>query len=313
MNNKKAILLLWGFFACFILMGAPKTYKADYSEKYPVLDGKIPGDPAWEKVQWEEGFLLHRKNASPQYPTRFKMLYTKDALYMAVECFEKDPAKLKKVYNFNEFWIYDTVEFFLMPAKNEIMQFIANYESMTYESIPGNVAKRTSFRTGWKAVGRKGDKNWSVEFCIPFYLLGKVPASSDLKITGNICRNSVTTNERSTWSLQMKAFKDPAGFGNILLKKVPAKAKKDLEEALKKPHWLSLAERWKSIRKDPAWEEILEKFPAEKAALEKLIADEKNYPANSGKFYEKLSRIESYASKQEVRERKRIWKRFFEE
>ena len=49
------------------------------------------------------------------------------------------------------------------------------------------------------------------------------------------------------------------------------------------------------------------------AALEKLIADEKNYPANSGKFYEKLSRIESYAAKQEVRERKRIWKRFFEE
>ena len=48
---------------------------------------------------------------------------------------------------------------------------------------------------------------------------------------------------------------------------------------MKKPHWLSLAERWKSIRKDPAWEDILEKFPAEKAALEKLIADEKNYPA----------------------------------
>lgn len=313
MNIKKTVLLLWLSLACFVLLAAPKNYKADYSEKYPVLDGRIIGDPAWESVQWEEGFLLHRKNAAPQYPTRFKMLYTKDALYMAVECFEKDPAKLKKVYNFNEFWIYDTVEFFLMPAKDEIMQFIANYQSMTYESIPGNVAKRTSFRTGWKAVGRKGDKNWSVEFCIPFYLLGKVPASSDLKITGNICRNSVTTNERSTWSLQMKAFKDPAGFGNILLKKVPAKAKKDLEEALKKPHWLSLAERWKSIRKDPAWEEILEKFPAEKAALEKLIADEKNYPANSGKFYEKLSRIESYASKQEVRERKRIWKRFFEE
>ncbi|MBR2363930.1 MAG: hypothetical protein IKA79_01900, partial [Lentisphaeria bacterium] len=78
-------------------------------------------------------------------------------------------------------------------------------------------------------------------------------------------------------------------------------------------HWLSLAERWKSIRKDPAWEDILKKFPAEKEELEKLFADEKNYPANSGKFYETLSRIESYASKQEVRERKRIWKRLFGE
>ena len=313
MNNRKAVLLLWGFLACFTLMAAPKTYQVSYSEKYPVPDGKILGDPAWESVKWEEGFLLHRKNAAPKYPTRFKALYTNDALYVAVECYEEDVAKLKKVYNFNEFWIYDTVEFFLMPAKDEVMQFIANYESMTYESIPGNVAKRTSFRTGWKASGTKGDKNWSVEYCIPFYLIGKVPASSDLKIAGNICRNSVTMKERSTWSLQMKAFKDPSGFGNILLKKVPAKAKKALEEALKKPHWLSLAERWKSIRKDPAWEDILKKFPAEKEELEKLFADEKNYPANSGKFYETLSRIESYASKQEVRERKRIWKRLFGE
>ena len=313
MNMKKAVLLLWGSLACFMLLGAPKNYKADYSEKYPVLDGRIIGDPAWESVKWEEGFLLHRKNAAPQYPTRFKALYTNDALYVAVECYEEDVTKLKKVYNFNEFWIYDTVELFLMPGKDEVMQFIANYESMTQESIPGNVAKRTSFRTGWKASGTKGNKNWSVEYCIPFYLIGKVPASSDLKIPGNICRNSVTMKERSTWSLQMKAFKDPSGFGNIILKKVPAKAKKVLEETLKKPHWLSLVERWKSIRKDPAWEDILEKFPAEKAALEKLIADEKNYPANSGKFYEKLSRIESYAAKQEVRERKRIWKRFFEE
>ena len=75
----------------------------------------------------------------------------------------------------------------------------------------------------------------------------------------------------------MKAFKDPSGFGSFILKKVPAKAKKALEDSLKKPHWLSLVERWKSIRNDPAWEEILAKFPAEKAALEKLFADEKNY------------------------------------
>ena len=141
MNMKKAVLLLWGSLACFMLLGAPKNYKADYSEKYPVLDGKIAGDPAWESVKWEEGFLLHRKNAAPLYPTRFKALYTNDALYVAVECYEEDITKLKKVYNFNEFWIYDTVELFLMPGKDEVMQFIANYESMTQESIPGNVQK----------------------------------------------------------------------------------------------------------------------------------------------------------------------------
>ena len=102
MNIKKTVLLLWLSLACFVLLAAPKNYKADYSEKYPVLDGRIIGDPAWESVKWEEGFLLHRKNAAPKYPTRFKALYTNDALYVAVECYEEDVAKLKKVYNFND-------------------------------------------------------------------------------------------------------------------------------------------------------------------------------------------------------------------
>lgn len=310
----KKMVMLSGIFLLFsAFFCAGKEYQVNYCTLYPVIDGKIENDPAWKNVKWETNFLLHRKNAAPRYATRFKALYTKDALYVAVECFEENVNNLKKVYNFNEFWIYDTVELFLQPARGEIMQFVCNYQGMTYESIPGSVSKRTSFRIGWKAAGIKGKKCWSTEFCIPLFLLGKSPASSHIAIKGNICRNSTSTRERSTWNLQMKGFNDPAGFGSFVLKKAPATAKKELENALKIPHWLSLVARWKEIRRDPLWLDIIARFPKEKALLEKLYADEKNYAKNSALFYNNLSRIEAQAAREEAKEKKRIWKRLFEE
>ena len=312
-SSWRIVLSAWILLAGSFLCGAPKTCPVKYQELYPVLDGRIQGDPAWEKVPWQEGFFLHRKESSPKFGTKFKALYTKDAFYVAAECYEEDVSKLKKVYNFNEFWVYDTVELFLETNPGEVVQFIANYESMTYETIPGSLAKRVSFRTGWKAAGARGEKCWCVEFCIPFYLLGKVPSVSSVTFPGNLCRNSMTTNERSTWSFQKGAFRDPAGFGRFVLEKAPSSVKNELEEALKKPHWLSLAARWKSIRKDPAWAECIDRFPGEKAALEKLFSDEENLARNSSEIYKNLSRIEEYISKREERERKRIWKRLFDE
>lgn len=311
--NKKTVMLLGILFSFSAFFCTAKEYQVNYSALYPRLDGKIHGDPAWKNVKWETNFLLHRKKAAPKYGSRFKALYTKDALYVAVECFEENVDKLKKVYNFNEFWIYDTVELFLRPANGEIMQFVCNYQSMTYESIPGSVSKRTSFRTGWKAVGVKGKKCWSTEFCIPLFLLGKSPASSNIVIRGNICRNSTSTKERSTWNLQMKGFNDPAGFGSFVLKKAPASVKEELANALKVPHWISLVARWKEVRNDPLWADIIARFPKEKALLEKWYADEKNYEKNSIVFYKTLSKIEAQAAEENAREKKRIWKRLFDE
>ena len=205
-----------------------KKHTVPYSVLFPKLDGNIDSDPAWKSVPWNEGgFFIHRKEAVPKKATRFKACYTTDALYVGIECEEPDLDKLKKVYNFDEFWIYDTVEVFLFPARREMLQFIANYQSMQYDVFSGAVSKRAKYQTGWKAFGIKNKTTWTVEFCIPFWLIGKIPAGKNFTIPVNICRNSTTVPERSTWNLQMGGFKEVKGFGRFVFVQPPTRPRRD--------------------------------------------------------------------------------------
>ncbi len=105
-----------------------RTAAASFSELSPELDGEIERDPAWSGIPWSrELFYLHRRKQPPVNATRFKTLYTGDALYFAVECREQDISKLKRIYNFGEFWNYDNLELFLQPKEKELMQLVGNY------------------------------------------------------------------------------------------------------------------------------------------------------------------------------------------
>ena len=56
-----------------------RIHETSWSDRTPVLDGRIENDPAWEKIPWEPGgFFLHRKKLSPSNDTKFKSLYTAD-------------------------------------------------------------------------------------------------------------------------------------------------------------------------------------------------------------------------------------------
>ncbi len=301
-----------------VLLGASSaghpTCKASFSKDFPVLDGEVNSDPAWSKVPWSEGtFYLHRRKDPPKNSTRFKTLYTDDALYLAVECMEQDVSKLKKVYNFGEFWNYDTVEAFFLPKDKELIQLIGNYEGMKQDLLDGNVARRTGYKTGWVCAARLGKDRWTVEFCIPFFLLGVVPARKEVSMPFNLCRNSVSASERSTWSFQSGSFKNVKDFGQLILTQAPKDQQTALEASLRRPHWSSLIERWQSIRKDPGWKEIFDRYPAEYAELEKLYADPKNYPYCAERFHTLLSTLEKFSGEQEESHKKRIMKRLFDE
>lgn len=291
-----------------------RVYKASFSKDFPVLDGEVENDPAWRNVPWAEGaFWLHRKEAPPKNATRFKALYTDDAVYLAAECMEQDVSKLKKIYNFGEFWNYDTVEAFFLPREKELIQLIGNYEGMKQNLFDLEVSRRTGFKTGWVCAARLGKDRWVLELCVPFFLLGVAPVQKEVSMPFNLCRNSVSANERSTWSFQSGAFKNVKDFGRLVLVKAPAGKEAAIGAALRRPHWSSLAERWQTIRKDPGWKEIFDRYPAEYAELEKLYADPENYPRNADRFYRVLSVIEKFSGEREAANKKRIAKRLFGE
>lgn len=312
---KKILTLSLLFAALFWTSAAEqRVYKASFSNDFPVLDGEVENDPAWRNVPWAEGtFWLHRKEAPPKNATRFKALYTDDAVYLAAECMEQDVSKLKKVYNFGEFWNYDTVEAFFLPREKELIQLIGNYEGMKQNLFDLEVSRRTGFKTGWVCAARLGKDRWVLELCVPFFLLGVAPVQKEISMPFNLCRNSVSANERSTWSFQSGVFKNVKDFGRLVLVKAPAGEEAAIRAALRRPHWSSLAERWQTIRKDPGWKEIFDRYPAEYAELEKLYADPENYPRNADRFHRVLSVIEKFSGEREAANKKRIVKRLFGE
>ncbi len=291
-----------------------RTAAASYSELHPKLDGEIESDPAWSKIPWsQEPFYLHRKKQAPVNSTRFKTLYTNDALYFAVECGEQDISKLKKVYNFGEFWNYDTVEFFFQPKEKELIQLIANYEGMKQDTFARDVAIRTGYKTGWLCAAKLGKDRWILELCVPLYLLGVIPDQKEISMPFNLCRNSVSASERSTWSFQSGSFKNVKDFGRIVLRKAPENRKELLRQALTRPHWSSLEERWQAIRNDPNWKPVFERHSAEYAELERYDRSKMHDPDSVKRFYQILSKLEKYFGEQQTANRKRIQKRLFDE
>lgn len=310
---KKLILSILGAVS-LLAAGESKTYEAVYSKTIPELDGNIEGDKAWVNVPWSNGeFFIHRKKAAPVNGTRFKALYTSGALYIAAECMEKEMSKMKKVFNFGEFWNYDVAELFFLPNQNELIQLIVNPDSLQQDNIAGGVSQRTRFQNGWKCVSGRQPDRWTAEVCIPFFLIGVAPWQDTVKMPFNLCRFSTASNERSTWSFQPGGFNNVKGFGILVLKQAPRDAVDELKNSLSRPHWISLVARWKIIRNDPAWQDTFKACHKEFTAMEKLFAAPGNYETSYPAIFDNISKIEKYAADGEKRRKIEIRKRLFDE
>ncbi len=310
---QKYILTIIGLLAACAAFAAPKEYPAGYSAIAPSMDGAIDGDPAWEGVAWSDGFAKRVTAEKPVADTRFKALYTKDTVYIAAECMEPHMDKLKTEERYTEFWLYDVVELFIVPGKNEMIHLILSVYGSANEEIPGKVSVRTNHQTGWLGKSKRAADRWTAEICIPFFLLGVAPESAKLEIPFNLCRNSTPANEMSSWSFQQGSFKNLAAFGRLTLMPAPVEARGDLAESLRQPHWISLVKRWGIIRSDPAWKEIFKANPKEYEALERIYADPTTYASNATALASNLGLIEKQAQTQKSEHQAAIDKLLFNE
>ncbi len=289
-------------------------YNVPYSEVYPKMDGNLADDPAWEKIPWsQESFKVFRTNTEAAVSTRFKALYTVDAIYLAFECMDPEMSKMKPENNPAEIWIYDILEIFVFPKKEELMHFAVSAGGLTSQEIPGAVSKRTKFRTAWQGVSRKYGDRWASEVCLPFFLLGVVPdVQKETKLAFTVSRYAPLRTQYSTWTPQNN-LKSTESYGNLVLQKAPVERQSAIEAARDTPHWISLVERWDNIRKDKSWRTILETNKEVVAEIDKLYADSENYAKNCSEFAKKLAEIEKYADQKVAAERVKFMRRFFEE
>src|SRR5690606_24693871 len=63
----------------------------------PVVDGILEED-TWSLVPWEGDFIEQRpdENTAPDHQTKFKILYDRNFLYVAIRCYDSEPDKIEK-------------------------------------------------------------------------------------------------------------------------------------------------------------------------------------------------------------------------
>jgi hypothetical protein len=88
------------FLICLSLKASGNSYlnekKICYTHRLesdvPVIDGKSD-DPAWQKLEWEKGFVQHEpyEGNDPSQETGFKILYDDDNIYIAFKAYDTNP------------------------------------------------------------------------------------------------------------------------------------------------------------------------------------------------------------------------------
>jgi hypothetical protein len=92
-------LFVLPFLFCFSIVSGGSAvnekkvcYTLRLESEVPVIDGKTD-DPAWQKLEWEKGFVQHQpyEGKNPSQETGFKILFDDDNIYVAFKAFDSSP------------------------------------------------------------------------------------------------------------------------------------------------------------------------------------------------------------------------------
>ncbi|MFH0797450.1 MAG: glycoside hydrolase domain-containing protein [Candidatus Omnitrophota bacterium] len=201
----------------------------------PVIDGKISGDPSWEKVPFAGGdfFLLGSKLAESklvtQHQTMFKVGFDRKNIYLGAHM-EDNQELQPRPENYQEtgnIWGDNLLEIFLTPSDQWGSYY--HFGINSWGKVVALLCKRgadkvlnseTLSTKGIIAASRIDREGWTLECAIPFSFLGlKSPPSENISWGFNLARNrpSSTDCELSSWSNLATGFNEPWNFGALFL------------------------------------------------------------------------------------------------
>lgn len=189
-------------------------------DREPVLDGRLDED-FWREAPVQSGFAGIRALARPPQETEFRVVYTDEAVFFGITCYEREMDRLKTdaLERDDPVWADDSVEVFLKPGNGYYYQFAVNSAAIQYDG-------RREARTGltrqemveglfwagaWEAAAFTGPDRWSVEIRVPFAMLD--PAGGfDRRWRINVGRNESRLGN-SCWAPVEAGFHDLPRFG----------------------------------------------------------------------------------------------------
>ena len=199
-----------------------KVLRAVQVDPAPVLDGRVLDDPAWDAAAPARGFqqTFPDDGARATERTQVRVVFTADAVYFGVICYDRDPAALVVSDSSRDSPLEDADSFLMIldtfadgqngfvfgttPAGQEYDGQVVNEGQRP--GTPATVATAGpggGFNLAWDGVWQVraavGDFGWSAEFEIPFRTL-RYPAQS-LQVWGvNFQRNIARRAEVAYWA-----------------------------------------------------------------------------------------------------------------
>lgn len=169
-----------------------------------VLDGRFD-EPVWQRAIPATDFKqqIPQTGAAPTERTEVRLVYTRDALYMGVTCFDDEPDKMlgntmkrdEGLRSDDRFmWIIDT----FLDARNGYF-FEMNPSGLMADSLMNTGGQTNRDWDGiWNARVRRSDIGWTIEIELPFRTFNFDPKAEAWGI--NFQRTVRRKNEESLWT-----------------------------------------------------------------------------------------------------------------
>jgi hypothetical protein len=197
------------------------------ASKAPVLDGKLD-DPCWQSAPALTHFaqVLPVEGAPPTERTEVRFVFTRDALFLAVRCFDSDPRGIlaKQMQHDGTLVADDLVSlvFDTFDRQRDGYLFSFNPAGTRVEGLIEDVARlNTLWDTLWQVRARIDAEGWVAEVAIPFKSLSFDPRSDTWGC--NIERMIRRKQESVRWTglsrakhvTQLSDFGQLRGFTNL--------------------------------------------------------------------------------------------------
>lgn len=196
-----------------------RAFRVDTS---PKLDGDVLNDPIWQRAEPVSGFTqtTPAEGAPASEPTEVRIVYTREAIYFGVVCFDREPEKIVAAGSQRDISLEDSDSFqFILDTYHDAQNgfiFGTNPAGREYDAQVTNEG-RGSFRPGaqgglnvnwdgsWQVRTHVFDRGWGAEFAIPFRTLRF--GEGQKQVWGvNFQRNVRRRNERAYWAALPRQF-----------------------------------------------------------------------------------------------------------
>lgn len=192
-----------------------------------LLDGALT-EPAWAAATPVTDLYQSQRNEGmpASERTAFRVVYTKEALYIGVRAWDSDPdrMKIRAVFRDDSGGADDTVSVMLdaYHGHRSAIQFITNANGLVEDLLQNGESTTTrnhDWDAIWNAQGRRLDDGFEVEVEIPFRSLRFEPPAGDAPIVFGIGfkRNLPRKNEESYWPFvpNDSSWYRPAELGHL--------------------------------------------------------------------------------------------------